>query len=95
MQITAFILFTIFLSSCGIYNSHFDCPPGEGVGCASVGEVMDMIIEKEEGEDLFVKNRGDALLLQTKHRSKEERLMVVQSDSGELMLISEKREEKR
>ena len=94
MQIAAFILFTIFLSSCGIYNSHFDCPPGEGVGCASVGEVMDMIVEKEEGEDLFVKNRGEVLLLQTKQRSKEERLMIVQSDSGELILISE-REEKR
>jgi hypothetical protein len=57
MQIVCCAVLCLFLASCGIYNSHFDCPPGEGVGCASVNEVMEMIVEREEGEDLFLKKQ--------------------------------------
>ena len=39
-----------FLSACGIYNSDFDCPAGRGIGCAPAGEVLDRIIEEDEGE---------------------------------------------
>jgi hypothetical protein len=98
MQIALFfILSTLCLTSCGIYNSHFECPPGKGVGCASVGEVMDMIVEREEGEDLFLKNRGKPLLSGRKQKKcrKEKKLAVAQAESGELILITEKEEEKK
>lgn len=45
------------LTGCGIYTSEFQCRPGKGVGCAPVGEVLDMIVESEEGEDQFIKDR--------------------------------------
>lgn len=51
------------LTSCGVYNSSFDCPPGKGIGCAPVNEVLDMIVEREDGEDLFITDPGVALLL--------------------------------
>ena len=53
----------IFLTSCSIYSTSFDCPPGKGIGCASVSEVLDLIVEREEGEDLFVPDLGQALIL--------------------------------
>ena len=65
-QITLLIL----LTSCGVYKSSFDCPPGEGVGCASVNDVLDLIVEKQEGEDVFVKDKGTALLL--RHQEEED-----------------------
>ena len=45
------LLFTplLFLTSCGIYQNHFDCPPGKGIGCAPVADVLDLIVEREEG----------------------------------------------
>lgn len=51
------------LSSCNIYNSTFDCPPGKGIGCVSVTEVLNLIVEREDGEDLFVPDLGTALIL--------------------------------
>jgi|LakMenEpi03Aug12_release.lakeMendotaPanAssembly.Ray.scaffolds.fasta_scaffold03135_14 hypothetical protein len=49
------ILCLLFLSSCQIYRSKFDCPPGEGVPCTSVTEIEKMIIETPEGEsDIFL-----------------------------------------
>ena len=99
MQIAVlFIILNLCLASCGIYNSNFECPPGKGVGCASVGEVMDMIVEREEGEDLFLKNRSKPLLTERNDktaRSKEKKLTVAQTESGELVLISEKEGEIR
>ena len=62
----------LLLASCGIYSSKFDCPPGKGVGCAPVGEILDLIIEKESGEDLFVKDKGTALLLKQQKKEQEE-----------------------
>ena len=93
MQIAALSIFLcLCFSSCGIYNSQFDCAPGKGVGCTSVGEVMDMIVEREEGEDLFLKNRGKALLSekkQEKERTKKDTLTVTRTESGELILVRE------
>ena len=43
----------ILCSACGIYQSNWDCPPGQGIGCKPVTEVLDMIVE-QEGEDLFI-----------------------------------------
>ena len=64
--------------------------------CASVGEVLDLIVEKEEGEDLFVKNKGQALLLrqeeQQRHReyyykNKREKLVLIKAKTGELVFV--------
>ncbi len=77
-KLAAFISL-LFLSSCGIYKNNFDCPPGKGIGCAPVGEVLDLIIEKEEGEDVFVKDKGSALLLKL---DQEERLIKSTNKTG-------------
>jgi len=88
------------LSSCNIYNSNFDCPPGKGVGCASVGEVLDLIVERED-EDLFVYDKKEALLLKEQDRLKKPekntsalvkpktKLVLIQQDSGVLSLVEE------
>ena len=94
------ILGTLLLASCDIYESRFECPPGKGVGCASVGEVLQMIVEKEQGEDLFVKDLGCALILReeearerqhlkAKNREKRQAMQLVQTETGELALESE------
>ena len=44
----------LLLTGCGMYKSDFDCPAGKGIGCAPVGDVLDMIIESEQGSDAFV-----------------------------------------
>lgn len=43
----------LLLSSCQIYKSKFDCPPGKGVPCTSVTEIESMVVETPEGPDLF------------------------------------------
>lgn len=55
--------FLIFLSSCGIYRSSFDCPAGKGIGCARVDEVLDMIVERDSGEDLFITDSSKGMSL--------------------------------
>jgi hypothetical protein len=47
----------LFLSGCtgSTYSSHFDCPMGEGAGCASISRVNKMIDRREidlNGDDL-------------------------------------------
>lgn len=39
----------LFLSGCtgSTYSSHFDCPMGEGAGCASISRVNKMIDRRE------------------------------------------------
>lgn len=84
------------LTACGVYNSSFDCAPGKGVGCAPVGEVMDLIVEKKEGEDLFVADKGKALLLaqqeeekqnQQTSRKNSKKLYLVKTETGDLILV--------
>ncbi len=88
-------LFAVCLSltSCGVYNTHFDCPPGKGIGCAPVNEVLDMIVEREDGEDFFIADLGTALLLReqeqeftSQHRKK---LRLVKEDSGTLIFMED------
>ena len=71
-HVKPYIILSLLLAlpSCGIYKSSFDCQPGKGIGCAPVGEVLDLIVEKEEGEDLFVKDKGTALLLKQQQENK-------------------------
>ncbi len=86
----------LFLTSCNIYNSEFECRPGKGVGCAPVGEVLDLIVEKEKGEDIFAKDKGTALLLKEQEEkdlrflaSKKKKAYLVQDPSGTILLVEE------
>lgn len=84
----------LILTSCGVYNTKFDCPPGRGIGCAPVNEVLDMIVEREEGEDLFITDLGTALLLrqqelETVHPQRKKKLRLVKEDSGELVFMED------
>jgi hypothetical protein len=55
-SIVAIVLLILFamLTSCQAYRSKFDCPPGKGVPCASVHEIEKMIVETDEGPDIFL-----------------------------------------
>ncbi len=56
-------VFALFFSACSMYQSEFDCPACKGIGCKSVSEVMDMIVERDEKRDLFVPDEEDARIL--------------------------------
>lgn len=83
------------LSSCGVYRTSFDCPPGKGVGCAPVGEVLDLIVEREEGEDLFVEDLDVAFLLrQQENEDREEQRKktpkisyLIRDEQGNLKIV--------
>ena len=85
--------FLLLLSACGIYNSDFDCPAGRGVGCAPAGEVLDRIVEEEDGEDRFIRDRGEALLVKQEEkkeespRKKKKKLHLVKTETGEFILV--------
>ncbi len=84
----------LILTSCGVYNTKFDCPPGRGIGCAPVNEVLDMIVEREEGEDLFITDLGTALLLRQQEQEvvpphRKKKLRLVKEDSGELVFMED------
>lgn len=89
------LILLVSLTSCGVYRNSFDCPPGKGIGCAPVGEVLDLIVEKEEGEDLFVKDKGTALLLKMDQEEKlikstkksGKKYYLIQDDQGHWKLI--------
>lgn len=49
-------IFLIHLSSCTIYRWQFDCPPDPGVPCTSVTDLEQMVIETEQGPDIFLSN---------------------------------------
>lgn len=95
MRTFTFLGLALFLSSCGIYNNSFDCPPGKGVGCASVNEVLNLIVEKKDGEDVFVKDKGTALLLRQQEEEKmihtstqaQKKYYLVKDESGHWKLV--------
>ncbi len=74
-----------------MYRSHFDCPPGQGIGCQPVSEVLNLIIEREEGEDLFAADAQTAHLLKKKKqgRNHEEKktLYLLKEHSGDPVLV--------
>jgi hypothetical protein len=49
-----FVLLSFLLTSCQVYRSQFDCPPGCGVPCTPLTTLEKMIIETDEGPDLFL-----------------------------------------
>lgn len=63
MKLILIATLAILLSACSMYRSEFDCPPCKGIGCKSVSDVMDMIVEREEKMDLFVPDADDAKFL--------------------------------
>lgn len=88
--------------SCDIYQSRFDCPPGKGVGCAPVGDILEMIVELEKGEDAFTGNREKALYLRKMAAKEPSRktpnypqrtLSLVRDEKGELVVVKEAGEE--
>lgn len=98
--LTLSLLLLSLFSSCGVYNNRFDCSPGEGIGCAPVEEVLDLIVEREEGQDLFVADKGTALLLKqqeelrfTKNKSEPKRFYLVKDDQGNLKLVKAPKED--
>ena len=66
MRKFSWILLLAF-SSCTGYRQNFDCPPGRGVPCTSVSDIEALIIETEEGPDVFLpEERPKAPYLQGK-----------------------------
>lgn len=88
------------LASCGIYSSRFDCPPGKGIGCAPVGEVLDLIVEREEGEDIFARDKGTALLLRQQEENQlirtsteaQKKFYLIKDETGNLKLVKAPKE---
>lgn len=97
------LILGIFLASCGVYNSRFDCPPGRGIGCASVNEVLELIVETKEGEDLFVEDKGTALFLRQREEKEpihtttpaKRKYHMVQDEAGSWKLIKLPKEQER
>lgn len=50
-----FTLGLLILSGCGAYNNQFQCRAGNGLNCVAAGEVVDLIVEREEGKTSFSK----------------------------------------
>ena len=48
-----FVLTCLIFTSCSVYKEDFDCPPSKGVPCTSVTDLEAMIIETEQGPDIF------------------------------------------
>lgn len=89
-----YIALCVTLTSCGMYNSSFDCPPGRGIGCKSVNEVLNLIVEREEGEDLLVADAERALLLREEKRGERQEaaeegstLYLLRERSGKPVLV--------
>ena len=98
MKILLIYSLSLFCVGCGVYKSSFDCPPGKGIGCAPLNDVLEMIVERELGEDLFITDLGTALLLrQEEGRAlpvptlKTGKLYLVKETSGELIFMEETR----
>jgi len=86
------------LSSCSpIYNTRFECPVSKGVRCASVGEVLDLIVEREGESDLFVSDKNTARRLKEQERSstpsesdpKSQDLILLQDEDGHFIMVEE------
>lgn len=95
MRILALCIVSFACASCGIYKSEWDCPPGEGVRCKSVSEVMDLIVEKDEGQDLFFKEKSQAEASRAKPKAKtadeeEKTLYLMKKTSGGAVMVEAK-----
>ncbi|MDP3935755.1 MAG: TraV family lipoprotein [Alphaproteobacteria bacterium] len=46
-----YVLPILALTACTDYSNAFDCPPKPGMGCRSISEIHEQIIEHPKGED--------------------------------------------
>ncbi len=95
MRILALCIISLACAACGVYKSEWDCPPGEGVRCKSVSDVMDLIVEKEEGQDMFFKEKSQADALRAKPKAKtaaeeEKTLYLMKKTSGGAVMVEAK-----
>lgn len=89
------LLLLAFLTSCGMYNSRFDCPPGKGIGCQSVSQVLHLIVEREEGEDLFYEDLSRASHCRAQEHERSRKVVKsVEEERGRLFLLKERSGEK-
>lgn len=51
MKHILYILPILMITACTDYSNAFDCPPKPGMGCQSISEIHDQIIEHPKGED--------------------------------------------
>lgn len=57
----------IFLTSCQVYQSNFDCPPGKGIPCTSVSDIEKMIVETDKGPDFLLERKNDCCPAESKN----------------------------
>jgi hypothetical protein len=55
------ILSLACLTSCAMYQQDFDCPPPCGVPCTSVTDLESMVLETNQGPDLFLPNQESTI----------------------------------
>ena len=87
-----FILTATILASCSIYKTEFDCPPGKGIGCAPVHEVLNLIVERETGEDFFASDEEMASFLKEREKAKrlskeDKKIFLLKKTSGDPVLV--------
>lgn len=54
MKYPSYILPILMLSACTDYSNAFECEPKPGLGCQSIREIHDQIIEHPTGDDALV-----------------------------------------
>ncbi len=51
MKHILFLLPILMITACTDYSNAFDCPPKPGMGCQSISEIHEQIIEHPKGDD--------------------------------------------
>jgi hypothetical protein len=87
LQFLSRLIFFFALTSCSIYQSHFDCQASPGVGCTSVHEVLDLIVEKEGAEDLFIKDSQTAHFLKEIEKEKRHQRLILQKAADQKLFL--------
>ncbi len=54
------VVISILFSSCQMYRTQFDCPPGRGIPCTSVTDIESMVIETQKGPDVLAASQDGA-----------------------------------
>ncbi|MFI5342790.1 MAG: hypothetical protein ACHQUC_01070 [Chlamydiales bacterium] len=62
------------ISSCAMYKQEFDCPPPQGVPCTSETDLEAMIMETDQGADLFLPYENDKLFCSKQNSTPVERV---------------------
>lgn len=54
MRLLNLLIVIALTSCCRPYKAHFDCPINEGAPCTSMTKIESLIVETEEGQDIFI-----------------------------------------